>query len=184
MDNLSHISRADFRRWAEGQPNGRFERIDGQVVRMTPERVVHARLRAEIWRALDDAIRAAGLSAQALPDGISVEVGEDTDYEPDALVNLGAPPAPDDVAAANPVVVVEVLSPGSRSIDTGEKLAGYFRVPSIQHYLVVNARRREVVQHRRSADGIFSVVVVSGNIQLDPPGLVIGLDAIYQRAGL
>ena len=51
---------------------------------------------------------------------MTVEV--DTDYEPDAVVNCG-PPIPDDaVAATNPVIVVEVLSPGTRGIDTGAKL--------------------------------------------------------------
>ena len=48
------------------------------------------------------------MAATARP-GMTVEV--DTDYEPDAVVNCG-PPIPDDaIAAPNPVIVVEVLSP-------------------------------------------------------------------------
>ena len=76
-----------------------------------------------------------------------VEIDEDTDYEPDALVNCG-PPAPDDaVVATQPVIVVEVLSPSTQSVDVTEKLADYFRVPAIQHYLVFRPRRREVIWH-------------------------------------
>jgi len=41
------------------------------------------------------------------------------------------------------VVVVEVLSPATQSVDFADKLADYFRVPSIQHYLIVRARRHE-----------------------------------------
>ena len=179
-----YLSRAAYRAWAEQQPRGRFERVGGRVVRMTPERVVHAQLKAAVWRALDDAVRGVGIEAQALPDGITVEVGEDTDYEPDALVNLGPPLGPDDVAAPNPVIVVEVLSPGTRSVDTGEKFAGYFSLPAVQHYLVVSARRREVTHHRRAGHAILSAIVTQGTIALDPPGISIALDAIYRDIAL
>ncbi len=44
------------------------------------------------------------------------------------------------MTAPNPVVVVEVLSPSTRGIDTTVKLAGYFLVPSLKHYLIVEPR--------------------------------------------
>ncbi len=184
MDMVATISRADFRAWAEQQPSGRYERVDGRVVKMTPERSVHALLKAAVWRALDDAIRAGRLDCRAYPDGMTVEVGDDTDYEPDALVNAGPPIANDDVAAPNPVIVVEVLSPGTRSIDTGAKFSGYFSVPSIQHYLIVSALRREVVHHRRAGDAIVSAVVTGGTIVLDPPGISVALDEFYRGVTL
>ena len=184
MDTLAHISRADFRAWAERQPRGRFERVAGRVVRMTPERIVHVELKNAVWHALREAVRTAGVECQAFGDGVTVEVGDDTDYEPDALVNLGPPPPPDAVAAPNPVIVVEVLSPGTRSVDTGEKLAGYFRVPSIQHCLVVSARRREMMHHRRAGEAIMTTVLTEGMIALDPPGIAIALDAIYRDVTL
>jgi len=53
---------------------------------------------------------------------VTVEVDADTDYEPDAVVNYGPKVPPDATAATNPVIVVEVLSPTTQSIDTGEKL--------------------------------------------------------------
>ena len=48
--------RAAFQRWAEMQPRGRFERMAGEVVPVSPARWEHARLKAEIWRALDAAL--------------------------------------------------------------------------------------------------------------------------------
>ncbi len=77
---------------------------------------------------------AAAVPCQALPDGATVETG-DSDYEPDALVNCGEPMADDAVAAPHPVIIVEVLSPGTTATDTGGKLAYFFRVPSVAHYL-------------------------------------------------
>jgi Uma2 family endonuclease len=172
------LSREEFRHWAEGQ-KGRYERIAGEPVAMSPERIEHARIKGRVWAALDRAVRAASMACEALPDGVTIEVDEDTDYEPDAIVNCG-PPAPGDaIAATNPVVVVEVLSPSTQSIDLAAKLADYFRVPSIQHYLIVGVRRREVIHHSRAGAEIVTRVINIGSIRLDPPGIEIDLAEIY-----
>ena len=87
--------------------------------------------------------------------------------------------ADDAVAAPNPVLIVEVLSPGTASTDTGGKLADYFRVPSVVHYLIVHPIRRTVTHHRRTGSGIQTRVIVSGPIEMDPPGIVITTEEIY-----
>jgi Uma2 family endonuclease len=178
---VQRLSRDEFRQWAEGQ-KPRYERIAGEPVAMSPERAVHVRLKYRIWAALDRAIKASSLDCEVIGDGITVEIDDDTDYEPDAVVNCGPPIHPDAIVANNPVVVVEVLSPSTQSIDTTDKLADYFRVPSIRHYLIVRARRREIVHHYRSGDGIVSRIVNLGSIRLDPPGIALDIGEVY--AGL
>ena len=174
------LSRTEYRRWAEAQPRGRYERVAGEVVAMAPERIAHVRVKARVWQALDQAIRAAGLPCEALADGITVEVGDDTDYEPDAVVNCGERIAGDEVAAPNPIIVVEVLAPSTQSIDTGAKLTDYLKVPSIQHYLIVRADRRTVTHHQRSDDAdIKTKLLASGGIALDPPGIEIAIEDFY-----
>ena len=51
-----HLTREEFRRWAEGQKR-RYERIAGEPVAMSPERIEHVRIKSRIWAALDRAIR-------------------------------------------------------------------------------------------------------------------------------
>ena len=175
------MTRESFRQWLDEQAGGaRYERVAGEPVAMAPERIIHARLKARVWQALDRALSGQDTGCEALPDGITVEVDDDTDYEPDAVVNCG-PRLPDDaVAASNPLIVVEVLSPGTRGTDTGGKLADYFRIPSIRHYLIVHTNRRAVIHHQRTADGsILTRIVSSGRIDLDPPGISIGLEEVY-----
>jgi len=172
-------TRDEYRNWCAAQPRGRYERVDGRIVAMAPERGAHLRIKGAVYRALDRAITEAMLPCcQALPDGATVETGE-SDYEPDALVNCGAPMADDAIAAPNPVIVVEVLSPGTASTDTGGKLAGYFNVPSIAHYLIFHPTRRVVTYHRRAANGIETSIIFEGPITLAPPGLTITLEEIY-----
>lgn len=175
------LTREEYRRWVEARPRGRSELIAGEVFAMAPERIAHAEIKAAAWLALRQAIRAAGVACQALPDGITVEVDENTDFEPDAMVNCGERPDGNAVAAPNPVVVVEVTSPGTRSVDTGYKLNGYFRVPSIRHYLIVLAERRMLIHHSRREDGgIETRMVGSGRVELDPPGIAIAVEELFE----
>lgn len=177
-DTDRRYSREEFRHWCAAQPRGRYERVDGRIVAMAPERGAHLRVKGAVYRALDRAVAVAGVGCQALPDGATVETG-DSDYEPDALVNCGTPMADDAIAAPNPVIIVEVLSPGTASTDTGGKLADYFRVPSVAHYLIVHPVRRMVTHHRRAGAGIDTLVVVGGPITMDPPGIVVTVEELY-----
>lgn len=178
------MPRAEYRAWAEAQPRGRFERVAGEVVAMAPERAAHNLVKMRVWRALDEAVRAARLPCEAFGDGMTVEIGEDHDYEPDAVVNCGDALDADAVATPNPVVVVEVLSPSTQSTDTGAKLADYFRVPSVRHYLIIRTRDRRVIHHRRSDGGedIETRVVADGTIRLDPPGFEVAIADFYPEA--
>ncbi|MEA2772467.1 MAG: hypothetical protein QOD93_5429, partial [Acetobacteraceae bacterium] len=49
-------SREEFRRWYEAQPRGRYERVDGRIVAMAPERGAHLRVKGAIYKALDRAV--------------------------------------------------------------------------------------------------------------------------------
>lgn len=173
------MTREEFRRWAEAQPRGRYERVNGVPVAMAAERIAHLRAKAAIWQALSNAIAAAGLACEALPDGATVEIDDETDYEPDALVNCGPRINDSEIAAPNPVIVVEVLSPSTQSLDAGGKLSDYFKVPSIQHYLLVRTDRTMVIHHRRTETGIETKLIGAGRIDLDPPGISIALDGVY-----
>ena len=176
------MTRDQFLRWTERQPRGRFELDAGRVVAMAPERAAHADAKALAWRALRNAIERAGAPCRAYVDGLAVAVDDDTSYEPDALVNGGDALEPDALAASQPVIVVEVTSPSNSRVDLDTKFVGYFRVPSIRHYLIVHLAKRVVIHHRRrDADRIESAILGSGEITLDPPGLVVTVEDLLPQ---
>ncbi len=82
------------------------------------------------------------------------------------------------MAASNPVIVVEVLSPGTASVDTGGKLAGYLRLPSVAHYLIVHPVLRVIIHHRRSMGGIEARILAARPIVMDPPGITITVEGV------
>jgi Uma2 family endonuclease len=170
----------EFIAWALEQPSGRFELDNGVVVAMAPDRVNHAIAKLNAVVALRTAVGARSLPCQAFPDGMSVKVNDRTVYEPDALVRCGPPPPGDAIEISDPVIVVEVVSPSSRGIDRGVKLAGYFSLPSVRHYLIVDTDKRVVIHHHRSEDGRIGVQVLhDGPLTLDPPGLEVGISGIF-----
>jgi Uma2 family endonuclease len=170
----------EFIAWALEQPEGRFELDNGVVVAMAPERVNHAIAKRDVMIALHNAIGAGGLACQALPDGMAVRVSDRTVYEPDALVRCGPPLPGDAVEVGDPLIVVEVVSPSSRGIDRGVKLASYFLLPSLRHYLIVDTDKRLVIHHRRGDEGRIEVQVLHhGQLALDPPGVAVNVRDIF-----
>lgn len=165
--------------WALEQP-GRFELLDGVVYAMSPESAGHAERKAAVYAALLAGIRARNLPCHALPDGMTVRIDETTAYEPDALVYCGEKLPPRAIEVRTPVIVVEVLSPSTRQIDLSTKLADYFRLPSLAHYLIVEPEKPRVIHHARAAgDTILTRIVREGTIKLEPPAIEIALTDIY-----
>lgn len=165
------MSPDEFLVWAEAQ-EGRWELHDGALVAMSPERVVHAETKGQVAQTLARAIESAHAPCRALPDGLGVRVGAGTVFEPDALVYCGARLPPDAIEIPNPVIVVEVLSPGTAARDHGIKLTGYFSLPSVAHYLILDPERRVLIHHKRGhGDVIETRILTEGLLRLDPPGL-------------
>ena len=55
-------------------------------------------------------------------------------------------------------------------------------MPSIHHYLIVMAEKRMVVHHARRADyEIGTRIVASGRIELDPPGIAITVEELFEE---
>jgi Uma2 family endonuclease len=170
----------EFLAWAETQESGRYELIRGESVAMAPERSEHVRAKQRAFGALEDAIARAGVACEAFIDGLAIVVDDETSYEPDALVNCGERVPDNLMIAPHPVIVVEVLSPSTRNIDKSIKLADYFRVPGLSHYLIVDLGRRHVLHYRRQPDGAIMVAIVKdGEVVCDPPGIAIDVASLF-----
>lgn len=171
----------EFLVWSVQQERGRYELQDGMVIVQQSQNFAHLRLKGRVYSLLQAAIQKAAIPFYVVPDGATVRIGPRTAYEPDALV---APlPMPDDASleVPNPVIVVEVLSPGSVKRDLVDKVAGYFQVPSIAHYLIIDPDEKAVVWHRRAHGGGIEppAVMKDGALKLEPPGIEVSVGAVF-----
>ena len=170
----------EFIAWAQDQESGRYELEDGRIIKMSPERVGHIKVKYRVIKALEAAIMAARVDVFPLTDGATVRIGPRTAYEPDAMVYAG-PELPDSAnEITNPIIVVEVLSPSSGTRDGTQKLANYFKVATIQNYLIVDPENRLVVHHRCGTKSAFKTEVIrEGTLTLDPPGLTLQIADLF-----
>jgi len=176
----------EFLAWAEGllPEDGKFELWDGEVVmRHGPgfeeERSEHWDAKGAMYRALHDAIKRAGLPCFAVVDGAMVRLSPYKMARPDVLVYCGLRVPRGAREVPNPLILVEVLSPSTKKRDHGAKLDGYFTLPSLWHYLIVDPDLARLIHHRRGAGGVSDTEIVAGSrLQLDPPGLDVDLTEV------
>jgi Uma2 family endonuclease len=169
----------EFLAWSERQADDhRYELVNGEVITVSPERYRHSVVKFEAAKALDAAVKAAGVPCRVLPDGPGVMINDSTMRIPDASVRCrgGAKQNPDSTVLAAPLIVLEVVSPSTERDDLGDKLVEYLSVPSIHHYLIVLPKKRAVAHHRRNDQGEWSIYIGrDGDIVLDPPGIKVAV---------
>lgn len=185
-DLPKHKMTADeFLAWAEEQlpEAGKFELWDGEVVmRHGPgfeERSEHWDAKTAMVLALHDAVRRAGLACFVAVDGPMVRLSPRRMAKPDVLVYCGAKVPRGVQEVSNPLILVEVLSPSTKSRDHGAKREGYFALPSLSHYLIVDPDRALLIHHWRAGSNATATEIVTGpRLGLDPPGLDVDLTAV------
>ncbi len=171
-----------FLGWAVGRP-GRYELLRGEIVAISRETADHAHMKGVIYRVLWNAIRQKRLASDVFPDGMTVRIDAETAYEPDAIVYGGEAIKGTALEVSNRMILVEVLSRSTQGVDLTTKLAGYFRLPSVAHYLIVDPTQPSVIHHSRATgDTILTRIVTRGVIVLDPPGLEIALSDLYESS--
>jgi Uma2 family endonuclease len=174
----------EFLDWTRRQPKeaGRFELIDGTVIRHQDERALHWEIKLALAIAFRATIARAGLPCYAAADGPTLRPDQSKVYRPDGLVYCGERAPAHALTVDAPVIVWEILSADSVERDHGEKVEGYFAIPTIQHYLIVDPERRAIIHHRRGRDDeLITRIRRSGNLRLDPPGLEIAVADAFER---
>jgi Uma2 family endonuclease len=164
----------EFEAWHARQPE-RWEFIDGQPRLMAPASMKHSIIKNNVGFALRQAL--AGTPCTGLIDGPQI-VTDEISAIPDVVVTCSAIDLSTPVIA-EPVIIVEVMSPSSEADDSGRKWFSYRKVASLKHYLVLSQDRREVAVHSRAGDLWRTRFVSAGAIELDDPPAVLEIEALY-----
>jgi Uma2 family endonuclease len=177
----------EFLLWVEKQPAeaATFELWDGDViVRHGPggleegELAEHWDAKGAMFVALREAIKRAGLPCFAAVDGPLVRLSPHRMARPDVLVYCG-PKLRGTREVLSPTIIVEVLSPSTEKRDHGVKREGYFTLPSLWHYLIVDPNPVRLIHHlRREGSAPHTEIVTGPHLQLDPPGLDVELTEV------
>jgi len=177
LANKSRMTSQDFLVWSESwNASERYELVSGEIFAMSRERNRHSLVKLDIAVALRQSVNSSGLNCTVFGDGATVVVDDSTVYEPDVTVMCGGNVDLDAMTISNPCIIVEVLSPSTKGVDTGGKLAGYFSLKSVMHYLVVDSKKCQITVHKRNDKEISTRIVSSGLLSFEDPELTLKID--------
>jgi len=109
----------------------RYEIIDGVLIVSAAPGRLHQRALTRLWRLLDDACPP---EFEALVAPFAVGLADDTEMQPDIVVGLDVNFT--DRNIAEPLLVVEMLSPSTRPFDTHVKPARFERAGTPSFWVV------------------------------------------------
>src|SRR5262245_36689830 len=164
----------------------KHEYIGGVVYAMAGARNVHNLIASNALGLLHGRLR--GKPCRAYNSDTKIRVRLPTHvrfYYPDVSV-VCEPNSPDDSFHDHPVVIVEVLSQGTRRIDEGEKKDAYLTIPSLSVYLLVESESAAVVAFRRTEQGFVREVYegLAAAVPLAEIGSELPLTEIYDGVTL
>ena len=183
---------AEFLEWDSG--DGRmWQLVDGVPVAMAPPSGRHGAIQSEIARLIGNHLLAQGSSCRVVvtpgvvTPGVVMPVAADRDMRiPDLAVTCA--PVADDAAVTvpDPVLIVEVLSPGNQR-ETWINVWTYTLIPSVQEVLVLHSAAIRADLLRRNSDGAWPTAttpVTAGSLVLDSIGFGVPLADIYRTTTL
>ena len=170
----------DFFAWQEKQPD-RYELVGGQPLRMMAGASnTHNRVVINIQGQLYNQLR--GSPCQPFNGDGSVQTKKAQIRRPDIGVECG-PFVPNGYTANEPRVVVEVLSPTTRDVDTIRKLDEYRLVASLRRILLVETNKPLVTMWTRNEADEWAeseVTGLEGGIDMPEIGVTLPMAEIYR----
>ena len=158
---------AEFLAWEE-QQELRYEFDGFQAYAMVGVTRAHATIQGNLLIALGNRLR--GTPCRAFGSELKIEVAGSIRY-PDAFV-VCTPGAGNQTVVSDPVVVFEILSPGTARIDRVTKNAEYRATPSVQRYVMLEQDSQAATVFAREGERWVGSLF-TGNIVLSMPEIAI-----------
>jgi Uma2 family endonuclease len=147
----------EFLRWEDGTDT-RYELIDGSPVAMAPPARAHGILCARLAGEINAALRSRRPCTAQAEAGIARPDRADSCYIADLAVTC-RPYQRGEQLVQDPILIVEVLSPGTQRHDRQTKVAAYREIESVQEILLVDSEAAYAEIFRRSGAGWLSEIV-------------------------
>ncbi len=169
----------------EREAETRSEYVDGVAYAMAGASPRHNLIAMNVGGELRAALKSRPCSAYSSDTRVSV--GEAAFYAyPDVTVICGEPVFVEgsDDTVANPLVIVEVLSPSTEAYDRGEKFAMYRRSSSLQAYVLVAQDRARIEVYTRDANGrwVLAEARAPGEaVRIEPIDCTLSIDEVYDK---
>ncbi len=179
----TQTTRTEYLEFDASSPE-KHEFYDGQIFAMSGGTFNHSTIGLNIATTLRTQLR--GKPCQPMNSDMRVHTPSGLDTYPDISVFCGEPELSDkDRTLHNPVVIIEVLSPTTRSYDRGDKFWHYRSIPTLQDYLLIDSESIYVEHHQRQKRDewlLHEYRNLENTLTLNTLGLTLALSMFYEDA--
>jgi Uma2 family endonuclease len=178
----------DFLDWPGDGTGLKFQLVDGMVRAMSPGSVTHGRIQATLGRLIGNSLAAAGGPCQLVTEpAVATRVRANINLRVPDLGVTRAADAPGQQILPDPILLIEILSPGNAS-DTWDNVWSYTTIPTVREIVVVHSTRVFAEVLRREADGNWpqepEEIGSDGTLRLDGIQFACPLSDIYAQTHL
>ena len=170
----------EFLRWDDGTDT-RYELIGGFPVAMAPPARAHGLIGARLVARLEEALRRRRPCSTQIKAGILHPDRSDTFFVADIAVTC-APYQPGDQSVEEPLLLIEVLSPGTERHDRRVKLPAYQRIGSLREIVLIDTDMPFAELYRRQGDfwTVQSIQGIEALLPLASIGIDIAMAELYE----
>ena len=168
----------------EAKSEFRSEYRNGEIVALAGGSLNHNRIARNASQAFDRAL--AKKQCEVFVHDVRVHMPKDNQFAyPDVMVVCGKiefATGRDDTVK-NPTLIIEVLSDSTQAYDRGEKFSLYRRIPSLQHYVMID-QTRAYVEHYRRENRFWVFEALEGMnviLQIKSLGCKVSLKTLYAK---
>lgn len=174
----------EFLCWEDGTDT-RYELIDGFPVAMAPPARAHGILCARLAGAIDAALRSRRPCMVQTEAGIARPDRTDSCYVADLAVTC-RPYRRGEQLVQDPILIIEVLSPGTERHDRRTKVPAYREIESVQEILLIDSEAAYAEIFRRAGSTWFSEIAKggAGELRLSSIELRLGMAELYEGIDL
>jgi Uma2 family endonuclease len=160
----------------------RHEFVAGEVFARDGVSQRHNRIAGNLAIKLIEALR--NKPSQVFMSDVKLNVAKDCAfYYPDVMVTCAehTTAANESQVVTDPVLVIEVLSPGTETIDRREKLHAYRHLPALQEYVLISQDMQQVEVYRRQGDvGWLYITHEPGDtVEFASVGVTLPINELY-----
>lgn len=179
---------ADFVDWPGDGAAKHYQLVDGEPVAMSPASFTHGLIQGQLAYLITRRLREAGSScALATEPAVVPRLRSARNMRVPDLGVTGTPSEAGQIEMPDPVLLIEILSPGNVRT-TWDNVWAYASIPSVREILVVHSTRIAAELLRRGPDGSWppepELIADDGTLRLESVDLACPLRDVYGRTYL
>jgi Uma2 family endonuclease len=181
---VKRMTVTEFLRWEDGTDT-RYQLLAGTPVAMAPPPVAHGILAAHLCTAIGSTLQSLRLGVPQIGAAITCPGRDDTCYIADLAVS-GTLPKHGEQLVEDPLLIVEILSPGTALYDRQTKVSDYRRIPSVEEILLIDSTSIFAEVLRRDGDRWITEIVRGrqATLSLASIGLTAAMSDLYDGIDL